>query len=161
MISVLLRELGCDLEPGAIRNGRPDFAAVGGDDGLGNGKTDSMATGLGITGGLVTVCGPTKGDTSVLDYDTSGIISGGTFLGVGSSSMAQTFSGGEQGVISVNAGNCSAGTKITLTDSSGKLLLTVTPELDFALVILSSPEIQKGESYVLDIGGNTVTYIPK
>lgn len=116
---------------------------------------------LEITGGLVTVCGPTKGDTSVLDYDTSGIISGGTFLGVGSSSMAQTFSGGEQGVISANAGNCSAGTKITLTDSSGKLLLTVTPELDYALVILSSPEIQKGESYVLDIGGNTGTYIPK
>ena len=104
---------------------------------------------------------PTKGDTSVLDYDTTGIISGGTFLGMGSSSMAQTFSGGEQGVISVNVGNCSAGTKITLTDSSGKLLLTVTPELDFALVILSSPEIQKGESYVLDIGGNTGTYTPK
>ena len=52
MISVLLWELGCDLEPGAIRNGCPDFAAVGGDDGLGNGKTDSMATGLGITGGI-------------------------------------------------------------------------------------------------------------
>lgn len=75
--------------------------------------------------------------------------------------MAQTFSGGGQGVISVNAGNQSAGTKITLSDSAGKLLLSLTPELGFAVVILSAPELRKGESYVLDIGGNSGTYIAK
>lgn len=116
---------------------------------------------LEITGGMVTVCGPIQGDTSVLDYNSSGVISGGTFLGTGASAMAQTFSGGGQGVISVNAGNQSAGTKITLSDSAGKLLLSLTPELGFAVVILSAPELQKGESYVLDIGGNSGTYIAK
>ena len=112
-------------------------------------------------GGMVTVCCPVKGDTSVLDYDSSGVISGGTFLGTGASAMAQTINGSGQGVISVNAGNQNADTKITLTDSTGKLLLSLTPELDFSVVILSAPELQKGESYILDIGGNSGTYTAK
>lgn len=116
---------------------------------------------LEITGGTVTVCGPTQGDTSVLDYDTAGIISGGTFLGTGSASMAQTFSGGDQGVISVNTGTQRAGTPITLADSAGNVLLSLTPELDFAIVILSSPKLEKGESYTLDIGGNSTSCTAK
>ena len=116
---------------------------------------------LEITGGMVTVCCPAQGDTSVLDYDSGGVISGGAFLGTGASAMAQTIIGSGQGVISVNAGNQNAGTKITLTDSTGKLLLSLTPELDFSVVILSAPELQKGESYILDIGGNSGTYTAK
>lgn len=45
-----------------------------------------------ITGGYTIVCGPNQGDTSTLDYDTSAVISGGTFIGTGAAGMAQTFS---------------------------------------------------------------------
>lgn len=38
---------------------------------------------LTITGGSTTVCGPTQGDTATLDYDVSGVITGGTFIGTG------------------------------------------------------------------------------
>lgn len=31
----------------------------------------------------------------------------------------------------------------------------------FSVVILSAPELQKGESYILDIGGNSGTYTAK
>lgn len=108
-----------------------------------------------ITGGTVIVSGPTYGDTAVLDYDRSCTISGGTFIGTGSASMAQTFSGSTQGVISVNVGSQSAGTQVALTDSSGGVLLSHTPELDFEVVILSCPAIQPGESYTLRIGNTT------
>lgn len=140
--------------PGVVISGGTVKITASGDGIDSNGSLE-------ITGGMVTVCGPIQGDTSVLDYNSSGVISGGTFLGTGASAMAQTFSGGGQGVISVNAGNQSAGTKITLSDSAGKLLLSLTPELGFAVVILSAPELRKGESYVLDIGGNSGTYIAK
>ena len=110
---------------------------------------------LEITGGTVIVSGPTFGDTAVLDFDRSGTISGGTFVGTGSASMAQTFSSSTQGVISVNAGSQNAGTKITLTDSSSSVILSHTPELDFEVVILSSPAIQPGESYTLSVGNTT------
>ncbi|MDE6566867.1 MAG: carbohydrate-binding domain-containing protein [Lachnospiraceae bacterium] len=108
---------------------------------------------LDITGGNITVCGPTQGDTATLDYDTTGTVSGGTFIGTGASGrMSQTFSDSKQGVITANVGNQSAGTKIQLSDSKGNTLITHTPDLDFALVILSSPDIISGETYTLTIG---------
>ena len=110
---------------------------------------------LEITGGTVIVSGPTYGDTSVLDFDITGTISGGTFIGTGAASMAQTFSGSTQGVISVNVGSQSAGTQITLTDDSGNAILTHTSELDFEIVILSCPAIQPSESYTLRVGNTT------
>ena len=116
---------------------------------------------LEITGGTVIVSGPTFGDTAVLDFDRSGTISGGTFIGTGAASMAQTFSGNTQGVISVNAGSQSSGTQITLTDSSGSVILSHTPELDFEVVILSCPAIQPGESYTLRVGNTTQNFTAK
>ena len=60
-----------------------------------------------------------------------------------------------KGVIAVNAGSQNAGTPITLTDKEGNIILTRTPELPFAVVILSCPEIIIGETYMLTIGQNT------
>ena len=71
---------------------------------------------LEITGGYTVVVGPTQGDTATLDYDKSGIITGGTFIGTGASGMAQTFSDSKQGVIAVSVGNQAAGTQIILKD---------------------------------------------
>lgn len=110
---------------------------------------------LEITGGHLTVCGPTQGDTSTLDYDVSGTISGGTFIGTGASQMAQSFSDSEQGVIAVSVGNQTAGTKIELKDANGNTLLTHEPELDFAIVILSSPDMEKGETYTITVGSSS------
>ena len=107
---------------------------------------------LSITGGYVVVCGPIQGDTATLDYDVSGSISGGTFIGTGASNMAQTFSDSEQGVIAIRTGSQTAGTQITLSDASGSTILSHTPELPFAVAILSSPELRKGETYTVTIG---------
>jgi len=105
-----------------------------------------------ITGGFTVVSGPTAGDTATLDYDLTAEISGGTFIGTGASGMAQTFSELPQGVFAVRVGNMPAGTEITLTDGEGNTVLTHTPELDFAVVILSCPEIQKGVTYTVTVG---------
>lgn len=108
---------------------------------------------LAITGGYTVVIGPTRGDTATLDYDTSAIISGGTFIGTGAAGMAQTFSGSEnQGVISVSVSTQQAGTAITLKDADGNIIISYTPELSFAVVILSSPDILSGRSYNLTVG---------
>ncbi len=110
---------------------------------------------LTISGGYTVVCGPTQGDTATLDYDTTAVITGGTFIGTGASGMAQTFSDQEQGVVAVNVGNQSAGTTVTLADRSGNTLITHTPELSFAVVILSSPDLVSGETYTITVGSNT------
>lgn len=136
----------------AISGGTLNITASG--DGIdANGSFD-------ITGGNVTTSGPTQGDTATLDYDTTGTISGGTFIGTGASGrMAQTFSDSEQGFITASVGNQPAGTKIQLSDSKGNTLITHTPDLDFALVILSSPDIISGKTYTLTIGTSSSEFI--
>lgn len=107
---------------------------------------------LQITGGYTVVCGPNVGDTATLDYDVSGTITGGVFIGTGSSMMAQSFSKGSQGTLAVNAGNQAAGTTIKVTDSQGKELLCYQPELAFTVFIYSAPEIVSGQTYHLVVG---------
>ena len=110
---------------------------------------------LTISGGYTIVTGPTQGDTATLDYDKSATITGGTFIGTGAQGMAQTFSDSEQGVVAISVGNQSANTKIVLKDKSGNTVLEHTPELNFAVVILSSPNIKKGETYTVTVGSES------
>lgn len=107
---------------------------------------------LEISGGYTVVVGPTQGDTATLDYDKSAVITGGTFIGTGAAGMAQTFSDSEQGVFAVSVGNQAAGTDIVLKDKSGSTIIEHTPELNFAIVILSSPDIISGETYTIMVG---------
>jgi len=110
---------------------------------------------LTISGGYTVVTGPTQGDTATLDYDRSATITGGTFIGTGAQGMAQTFSESKQGVVAVSVGNQNAGTNITLKDKSGKTIIEYAPELSFAVVILSSPDIVSGETYTITVGSES------
>ena len=108
---------------------------------------------LTISGGHTVLCGPTQGDTAVLDFSISSKITGGTFIGTGSSMMAQTFSTVEnQGVIALRVDHQIANTRITLADLQGNVLLDVTPQSAYELVILSCPEMKQGESYTVTVG---------
>jgi hypothetical protein len=111
---------------------------------------------LTISGGYTVVCGPSSGDTASLDYDISGVITGGTFIGTGASDEAKNFSDSEQGVIAERVGHQPAGTTIALTDADGNTIIpSYAPELDFEFVILSSPELVKGKTYTMTIGSST------
>ncbi len=110
---------------------------------------------LTISDGYIVVVGPTQGDTATLDYDKSATITGGTFIGTGASGMAQTFSNSEQGVFAVSVGNQSAGTNITLKDKNGNTIISYAPELSFAVVIISSPDMVSGETYTITVGATS------
>lgn len=108
---------------------------------------------LEITGGYTVVCGPNRGDTATLDYDTSATITGGVFIGTGASGMAQTFSSSTQGVIAVSVGGGqSSGVTITVSDGEGKELVSYQPELAFSVIIFSTPELVSGQSYHVTVG---------
>lgn len=130
-----------------ISGGTLDITASG--DGI-----DANGT-VEITGGYTVVAGPTQGDTATLDYDTTATITGGTFIGTGASGMAQTFSDSGQGVIAVSVGEQSAGTAVTIQDKNGNKIVSFEPELSFAVVIVSSPDIESGETYTLTVGSQS------
>ncbi len=113
-----------------------------------------------MSSGRVTVCGPTQGNTAVLDYDKSAIITGGFFIGTGSHMVAQTFSTeSTQGVIALSVGSQAAGTEISI--KGGSVSFSYTPTLPFRIFIISTPDMVKGEEYAVTIGelsGNFAAY---
>ena len=111
-----------------------------------------------ILAGHTTIVGPTQGDTATLDYDRSCVITGGTFIGTGARGMAQSFSASEQGVIALQVGNQAAGTQIVLKDAKGTTLIDYAPELNFAVVILSCPEMVSGQEYTVSVGSASGTF---
>ncbi len=139
------------------------FSSSGGSLTISGGSIDIHASGdavdsngtLSMTGGTVTTSGPNTGDTSILDYGSTGTISGGTFIGTGASSMAQNFgSDSTQGVIMASVGNQTAGTTVTLQDQDGSVLLTRETDQDFSCVILSCSGIVQGSTYTLIVGSS-------
>lgn len=111
-----------------------------------------------ISGGTTIVEGPTSGDTSVIDFNGTGTITGGTFIGTGGAGMAESFSSAEnQGLIAVSVGNQSAGQTVTLTDADGNVIAEQTPELDYAVVYISTSDLQQGGTYTLTAGSYSET----
>lgn len=110
-----------------------------------------------MDGGQVTVCCPTEGAVSILDFGGSAEIHNGIFTGFGASMMAQGFSASStQGVIALSTGAPVAGTTVSL--SGGRASLTCKSEFPFAMLILSAPGMVKGESYTVAIGESAAAY---
>ena len=108
---------------------------------------------MSVSGGTITVSGANSGDTSIIDYDSEGIISGGVFVGTGASGMAQNFSSAStQGTIMVATGSQPAGTEIKLTDSDGSVVVSHTVEQEFSCTIISHSSIVNGKTYKLTAG---------
>ncbi len=116
---------------------------------------DSNGT-LTVTGGETLLSGPTSSGNGTLDYNGSASISGGVFMASGSSGMAQNFGqDSTQCAIMTNVTTAGAGSVIELTDSSGNVIVSFTAEKSYSNVIISSPELKVGETYILKSGGYT------
>ncbi len=114
-----------------------------------------------LEGGVVRVNGPTNNGNGALDYNGECILTGGTLTIAGSSGMAQSpGTTSTQASITVIYNSLQkAGTPATLTDSTGKVILSFTPEKDYQSMVFSSPELKQGASYTLYSGGTKLTDI--
>lgn len=112
---------------------------------------DSNGT-IQIEGGTVTTSGAATGDSSVLDFETSGTISGGTFIGLGATSMETGFGSSSQASISATISG-SAGDVVTIEDSSGTQIASYTAENPYAYLLASVPEMADGETYAILVNG--------
>lgn len=106
-----------------------------------------------VSGGETYVSGPTNDGNGMLDYSGSAVVSGGVFVGTGSSGMAQNFSqSSTQGVIMVTTDGTSAGEKVLLKDSDQQEIVSWEPNKEYNCVIISCPDIQEGETYTVATG---------
>ena len=106
-----------------------------------------------VSGGETYLSGPTNNGNGSLDYNGTGIVTGGIFAATGSSGMGQNFdSSSIQGVIMVTLDPQEAGTQIVLKDSAGTELLSWQASKEYSSILVSCPEIEKGGSYTLAAG---------
>ncbi len=110
-----------------------------------------------ITGGTILVNGPENSGNGALDGNGEIIVNGGLLIAAGGSGMAESpGNSSEQNSLSATIGNLSAGTLVTLTDSTGSEILSFAPSKSFGNIVISSPDIKTGEAYTLYTGGTSI-----
>ncbi len=110
---------------------------------------------LTISGGAVTVYGPSQGGNGSLDADGEITVSGGTIQAFGPGDMEQTPSAGEQGWVIVSA-PLTAGQSGTIIDETGAELGSFTSAKTASTVLVSTPSITEGGSYSVVSGGEVL-----
>lgn len=116
--------------------------------------------GIGITGGSVCVLGPSDNGNGAMDYGICAAITGGEIIAVGGSGMAQGF-GDESTQCSalVNFDEwVDAGETITLTDFDGKEVLSYKADKKFNSVVISTSDMEQGDTYTLTVGDQSRTF---
>jgi hypothetical protein len=132
-----------------INDGHIAIEAVG--DGIDVNGTIEM------TGGTVLINGPTSNMNSALDFDVSFQITGGFLLGLGSSGMAQApGSSSTQYSLLLNFRSGFPGNELLhLQASSGENIFSFMPTKPYQSIAFSSPDLNKGSSYDIYIGGES------
>jgi len=107
-----------------------------------------------VTGGTTYISGPSNAGNGALDYNGTATITGGTIITASSAGMSQNFgSDSTQGSILLNlSSQQSAGTKIEVKNSSGKVIASYTPKKAYSSILVSTAEIKKGETYTITAG---------
>lgn len=112
-----------------------------------------------MEGGALYLSGPSSEGDGILDYNGRGVITGGTLFGTGSSKMMQTFDEAESTqnfLVVYFTETQKAGTTIVLTDDSQNELGSISAEKEYSAAIISTPEIQSGNTYHVSVGNETL-----
>lgn len=111
-----------------------------------------------IDGGELYLSTPVVGDASIIDYNGTSRITGGTVVLAGGTMMMQYF--GEDStqnyLVNYYDETQTGGTQISLMDADGRVLASFAPEKDFQAVFISTPEINTGDTYQIVTGENIV-----
>lgn len=116
-----------------------------------------------MSGGQVTVYGPSQRDDGALDYDREFILTGGVLAAFGPGGMEQNVSTADSqvSVLADFQESQRAGTTVILKDSEGNVLYQGTGEKAFQTVVLSVPEMTVGNAYTIEAGETVISFTPE
>jgi hypothetical protein len=132
-------------------NGGYLYVDAGG-DGL-----DSNGTGT-LNDGIVIVNGPTNNGNGALDVGGNLVVNGGFLVAVGSAGMAQSPSAAstQYSALINMQGTLQAGSIVHIESEDGEDILTFAPTKTYQTVVISSPEMENGATYVVYAGGQAI-----
>ena len=111
-----------------------------------------------IDGGTVRISLKGDGSNCAIDYGSESggelIVTGGTIIACGGSSMAEAFSSSStQCAVLYNlSSTVAADTRFRIQDASGNELLSYAPQCSYSSVAFSAPELTAGETYTVCVG---------
>jgi hypothetical protein len=110
---------------------------------------------INMTNGTVVVSGANGGvGNGALDYNTTFEMTGGFLVASGGAKTPSNTS--SQYSIEMSYPQMqAAGTIVSLLDSKGNSIATFAPVREYQSIVISSPELKKGESYTLYSGGSS------
>lgn len=112
---------------------------------------------INMTAGDVIINGPTSDMNGATDYLGTFTVTGGYLVAVGSSGMAQApgTSSTQYSVLINFSTQLSADTIVHIETEDGEEILTFVPTKTYQSVLLCSPELENGETYIVYIGGSS------
>jgi hypothetical protein len=112
-----------------------------------------------MTGGTVLVHGPTNNMNGALDYDGTFTITGGLLVAAGSAGMAQApDASSSQYSILVNLSSAiQAETLVHVANNAGETIVAFYPIRPIQSLVVSSPELKKGDIVTVYTGGTAQT----
>ncbi|QUG42748.1 carbohydrate-binding domain-containing protein [Psychrobacillus sp. INOP01] len=112
-------------------------------------------TNITMTGGTAIVYGPTEMMNGTLDYDGTFIMQGGTLIASGSAGMPLGVSDGstQNTIMMTFDETLEANTPVTVTNADGEQIITVAPEKNYQMIVISSPDLDLNEEMTLSHGG--------
>ncbi len=174
-IDLVASDDGINAAGGGDSSGFGGFGGFGGDSFSSSSSSSSITISGGVTyvkasgdgidsngsftmsGGELYVSGPTTSADAPVDWESSGTITGGILVAVGSSGMQENFgSSSTQGAMLLSASG-SSGDTITLKDSSGNVLVSYTCESSYSCILISCPELTTGSTYTITYGSNSAS----
>lgn len=114
-----------------------------------------------MSGGTVTVYGPSNDGNGSLDFGNSFKLTGGTLLTAGSSGMAMALTSETTvNTMFVNLeSSYPAGSQVRIVGEDGTEIAAFTPTKDFSNIIYGAESLKKGEVYQIQIGGENAASV--
>ena len=111
-----------------------------------------------MTGGVVLVNGPTENMNGALDYGGAFNITGGFLVAAGSAGMAQapSTSSTQYSLAHTFSNVQAAGTLVHIATKDGKEVVTFAPTKPYQSIVVSSPDLVNGGTYVVYSGGRSI-----
>lgn len=112
-----------------------------------------------ITGGDITVHGPTTDGNGALDVNGAFDVSGGTLLATGSAGMmvAPSTDSAQGWLATALDATAAAGSEVVISDADGAEVAGYTLAKEAASVVYSSADVEQGTTYTVTVAGTSTT----
>ncbi len=108
-----------------------------------------------MSGGEVTIFGPTDSKNGAIDYDEVFEITGGTIMAGGSKGMDQAISTTSKiyGIWITFSSPLGSSDTITISDNKEEVLLTYHSKKNYSSLVIATPILEKGKTYHIEKNG--------